>query len=221
MSDMASLARLAVLVSGYGSNLQAILDACEAGALPARVVVVVSNRRGAYALERARRAGVPALYHPLKPYTDSGRSRQEYDEDLAGLLRPYAPDWVVLAGWMHVLSQAFLRHYPHRVVNLHPALPGQFPGVDAIARAFAAYQRGEIEGTGCMVHLVPDEAVDAGPVVAVAPVPIFPTDTLADLEERMHRTEHRLLVEALRGLLSSSQAEGEERPGVSSHSDKT
>lgn len=202
MSSPDILTPLAVLVSGYGSNLQAILDACAEGRLPARVAVVVSNRREAYALERARQAGIPALYHPLKPYTSSGRSRAEYDADLASLLQPYAPAWVVLAGWMHVLSDAFLRHFPNRVVNLHPALPGQFPGVNAIARAYAAYQRGEIEGTGVMVHLVPDEAVDAGPVIAMAPVPIFPTDTLADLEARVHQTEHELLVSALCGLVA-------------------
>lgn len=202
MSSPDILTPLAVLVSGYGSNLQAILDACAEGRLPARVAVVVSNRREAYALERARQAGIPALYHPLKPYTASGRSRAEYDADLASLLQPYAPAWVVLAGWMHVLSDAFLRHFPNRVVNLHPALPGQFPGVNAIARAYAAYQRGEIEGTGVMVHLVPDEAVDAGPVIATAPVPIFPTDTLADLEARVHQTEHELLVSALYGLVT-------------------
>ncbi len=201
MSSPDTLTPLAVLISGYGSNLQAILDACATGRLPARVAVVVSNRREAYGLERARRAGVPALYHPLKPYTASGRSRAEYDADLASLLQPYKPAWVVLAGWMHVLSNAFLRHFPNRVVNLHPALPGQFPGVNAIARAYEAYQRGEIEGTGVMVHLVPDEAVDAGPVVATAPVPIFPTDTLADLEARVHQTEHELLVGALLSLL--------------------
>ena len=193
---------LAVFVSGHGSNLQAILDACAAGKLPARVAVVVSNRREAYALERARRAGVPTLYHPLKPYTANGRSRAEYDADLANLLQPYAPAWVVLAGWMHVLGSAFLRHYRGRVVNLHPALPGQFPGVEAIARAYAAYQRGEIEGTGVMVHLVPDEAVDAGPVVATAAVPILPTDALADLEARVHQTEHELLVSALASLVA-------------------
>jgi formyltetrahydrofolate-dependent phosphoribosylglycinamide formyltransferase len=204
MPSSDDLTSLAVLVSGHGSNLQAILDACAAGTLPAHVVVVVSNRREAYALERARSAGIPALYHPLKPYTTSGRSRREYDEDLAALLRPYAPAWVVLAGWMHVLSDGFLRHHPGRVVNLHPALPGRFAGVDAIARAYEAYRRGEIGETGVMVHLVPDEAVDAGPVIATAPVPIFPTDALDDLAARVHRTEHDLLVRALQRLMAQS-----------------
>jgi len=109
--------------------------------------------------------------------------------------------WVVLAGWMHLLSDQFLSRFPARVVNLHPALPGTFPGTHAIERAYAAYQRGEITHTGIMVHLVPDEAVDAGPVVAQEEIPILPADSLPDLEERVHAVEHRLLVQALRRLL--------------------
>ncbi len=197
-----SLARLVVLISGNGTNLQAILDACQCGDLPARVVAVVSNRRDAYGLERARRYGVPALYHPLAPYRAAGHARRVYDADLAHLVAAYAPDWVVLAGWMHVLSAAFLNRFPGRVINLHPALPGTFPGVGAIARAFEAYQRGEITGTGVMVHLVPDEGVDSGPVIAQASVPITPADTLESLEGRIHEVEHQLLVGALKRLLS-------------------
>ncbi|GIV77225.1 MAG: phosphoribosylglycinamide formyltransferase [Litorilinea sp.] len=193
--------KLAVLISGNGSNLQAIIDAIRARMLDAEIVVVVSNRKNAYGLERAAQAGIPTRYHPLKPYRDAGRSRQEYDADLARILQEYRPDWVVLAGWMHILSDAFLRHFPYRVVNLHPALPGQFPGATAIADAFEAYQRGEIKETGVMVHLVPDEQVDRGPVVASEAVPIYPSDNLETLTNRIHQTEHRLLVGALRRLL--------------------
>lgn len=194
--------RLAVLISGNGSNLQAIIDAVQAGRLPARIVIVVSNRRSAFGLVRAERAGIPTLYFPLKPYRDAGRSRVEYDADLAERLACYAPDLIVLAGWMHVFSPAFLDRFPGRVLNLHPALPGCFPGVRAIQRAYEAYQRAEIDRTGVMVHWVVPE-VDAGPVIAQAEVPIFPTDTLADLEARVHQTEHRLLVEALQSVLRS------------------
>lgn len=193
--------KLAVLISGNGSNLQAIIDAIRARMLDAEIVVVVSNRRNAYGLERAAQAGIPTRYHPLKPYRDAGRSRQEYDADLARILQEYRPDWVVLAGWIHILSDAFLRHFPYRVINLHPALPGQFPGATAIADAFEAYQRGEIKETGVMVHLVPDEQVDRGPVVASEAVPIYPSDNLETLTNRIHQTEHRLLVGALRRLL--------------------
>jgi phosphoribosylglycinamide formyltransferase 1 len=195
-------ARLAVLLSGYGSNFQAILNAIAADRLPAEVVVVAANRRDAFGLQRAESAGIPTLYHSLKAYRDAGKSRAEYDADLAACLLDYHPDWIVLAGWMHVLSDSFLRHFPNRVVNLHPALPGQFPGTHAIQRAFEAFQRGEITETGIMVHLVPDERVDEGPVLATAHVPIFADDTLASLEARLHAEEHHLLVTTLTRLIS-------------------
>src|SRR5688500_13645896 len=198
-------ARLAVLISGNGSNLQAILDAIRMRVLDAQVVVVVSNRKAAYGLERAAKAGVPALYHPLKPYRDAGRSRNDYDAELAQLVKKYAPDYVVLAGWMHILSQEFLRHFPYRVINLHPALPGKFPGAHAIEDAFNAYQRGEIKMTGVMVHLVPDEQVDRGPVILTGEVPIYATDTLETLETRVQQTEHKILVQAIARLIEGDE----------------
>ncbi len=188
--------RLVVLISGSGSNLQAILDACQAGELAAQVVAVISNRREAYGLERGRAAGVPALVKPKLKAQD----RRLYDAELADLAASYQPDWVVLAGWMRILSSDFLRRFPGRVVNLHPALPGTFPGVEAIQRAFEAYQRGEIQHTGVMVHLVPDEGVDSGPVLSSQVVPIQPEDTRETLEERVHAIEHVLLVETLKDL---------------------
>ncbi|MBI1298995.1 phosphoribosylglycinamide formyltransferase [bacterium] len=189
---------LAILISGNGSNLQAILDAVASGQLDARIAVVVSNRKDAFGLVRAERAGIPTRYHALKPYRDRGQERTDYDADLAALLAEYAPDWVVLAGWMHIFSHEFLRHFPNRIVNLHPALPGQFPGAHAIADAFAAYHRGEIDHTGIMVHLVPDERVDEGPVLATQTVPILTDDTEETLAARIHAAEHALLVETLR-----------------------
>lgn len=194
-------AKLAVLISGSGSNLQALIDAIRLRALDAQIVVVVSNRKDALGLQRAEKAGIPIHYHPLKPYREAGKSRSEYDADLARILQEYRPDWVVLAGWMHIFSDAFIRHFPHRIVNLHPALPDQFPGAHAIEEALAAFQRGEIKQTGVMVHLVPDEAVDSGPVIASEPVPIYPRDTLETLTQRIHLVEHRLLVQALRRLI--------------------
>ena len=194
--------RLAVLISGYGSNLQAIIDAVDEGLLgDTDVALVVSNRRDAYGLVRARESGILAVYQPLGRYRAVGRTRAEYDADLARVIQDVGAEWVILAGWMHILSRAFLEHFPGRVINLHPALPGMFPGVDAIARAYEAYRRGEIEHTGCMVHLVPDEAVDAGPVLKQEIVPIYPEDSLRSLEERMHATEHRLLVDAIARVL--------------------
>jgi formyltetrahydrofolate-dependent phosphoribosylglycinamide formyltransferase len=193
-------ANLVVLISGNGSNLQALIDAIRMRALDATIACVVSNRKAAFGLARAEKAGIPTRYFPLKPYLDVGRTRAEYDADLAALVAAYKPDWVVLAGWMHILSAAFVGRFPYRVVNLHPALPGKFPGAHAIEEAFAAFQRGEIKQTGCMVHLVPDEAVDAGPVIGTAEVPIYRTDTLEMLANRMHQAEHKLLVQSLQRL---------------------
>ena len=190
--------RLVVLISGNGSNLQAMIEAILAGTLKAEISAVISNQRDAYGLERARKAGIPVVVLPkMKEQT-----REEYDAQLAQAVQLYAPDWVVLAGWMRILSMNFLSQFPNRVVNLHPALPGTFPGTHAIERAYDAYQRGEIQETGVMVHLVPDEGVDAGPVLAQTQVKILPGDTLADLETRIHQTEHRLLVDTLVQLIS-------------------
>lgn len=201
------VARIAILISGFGSNQQAIMDAAEAGQLPgAQIALVVSNRHTAFGIKRAVRGGVPVIYFPLAPYTQAGRAREEYDADLARILQAFDVEWVVMAGWMHVWSDAFLRHFPSRVVNLHPALPGTFPGMHGIEEAYEAYQRGEIEQTGVMVHLVPDPAVDAGPVVAQEVVPIQPDDNLADLEARIHAVEHRLLVRALRELTATASS---------------
>lgn len=194
--------RLVVMVSGNGSNLQALIDACVAGQLSARIVSVVSNRLSAYALERARHYNITTHYFPLKPYRDANLSRTQYDTDLADLVAGDAPDLIVLAGWMHVLSGAFLDRFKGRVVNLHPALPGEFAGTNAIQRAFEAFSRGEVTSTGCMVHYVVPE-VDAGPVIATAHVPIYETDSLDDLESRMHTAEHRLIVEAVAVALQS------------------
>jgi phosphoribosylglycinamide formyltransferase 1 len=197
------MTRIAVLVSGFGSNLQAIMDAVAAGKLPGvEIAVVVSNRRAAYGLQRARQASIPTEYVPLKPYREAGKSRSEYDADLAQLLcDAYGVEWVVQAGWMHLFSMAFLQHFSGRVINLHPALPGAFPGMHAIEEAWEAFRRGEIEHTGVMVHLVPDEGVDDGPVIAQVAVPIYDGDSLEALEARIHETEHRLFIDALHKLL--------------------
>lgn len=188
--------RLVVFISGNGSNLQALIDAVQAGELAAEIVAVISNRRAAYGLKRAEQAGIPTCYFPLKPYRDARRSREAYDADLAAHVLTYKPDVIVLAGWMHILSPTFLDHFPRQVLNLHPALPGQFAGTHAIERAYEAFQQGEIKYTGVMVHWVVPE-VDAGPIIVTEQVPIYAADAVGDLAARIHATEHRLLVEAL------------------------
>lgn len=190
--------RFVVLISGNGSNLQAILDACRSGELDAQVVAVVSNKADAYGLVRAKNSGVEAIHFPKQ----ENESRQEYDNRLGAYVSTCLPDYVILAGWMRLLSSSFLSNFPNHVINLHPALPGMFPGTHAIARAFEAYQRSEIKQTGVMVHLVPDEGVDNGPVLATQIVPIERSDTLETLEARVHQTEHRLLVDTLKSIVS-------------------
>jgi phosphoribosylglycinamide formyltransferase-1 len=196
------MTRIAILISGSGTNLEAILQAIEEGKLPGvEAALVVSNRREAYGIKRAVKHGVPVIYFPLAPYTTADRSRREYDADLANIIRTFGVTWIVQAGWMHVFSSAFLEHFPSQVVNLHPALPGTFPGTHGIERAYEAYQKGESTHTGVMVHLVPDEGVDVGPVVVQEVVEINPEDGLDDLEARIHATEHRIFVQALHELL--------------------
>ncbi|MBI5928721.1 MAG: phosphoribosylglycinamide formyltransferase [Chloroflexi bacterium] len=188
--------RLCVLISGSGSNLQALINAIQSNELAAEIVLVVSNRQAAYGLERAKQAGIPTLYFPYKKSQD----RHQYDADLAEKIRTYQVDLVVLAGWMHILSPAFLDIFPHQVINLHPALPGTFLGTHAIERAYEAFHAGEITESGCMVHYAIPE-VDMGSVIQQATVPIFPEDTLADFEARMHTTEHQTLVAAVQQLI--------------------
>lgn len=184
------------MVSGNGSNLQAILDACASGELPAEVVAVVSNKSDAYALQRAAAAGVVSVH--VGPH--DGEVRADYDARLADIVAGFAPDLVVLAGWMRILTTDFLGWFPDRVINLHPARPGELPGMHAIERAWQEALAGQRTRTGVMVHLVPDDGVDDGPVLATEDVPIRPDDTLERLEERVHAVEHRLLVGTLREL---------------------
>lgn len=220
--------RLVVMASGAGTNLGAILDAIAGGRLDAEVAAVIVNRRGAGARLLAERAGIPAHYRPLAPYrgparqgaggespaaTTSGEAgweatadRRRYDGDLAELVASTGPDLVVLAGWMHLLSSAFLERFPNRVINLHPALPGEFPGSDAIADAWEAFEAGRISRTGVMVHYVPDEGVDNGPLIAAEEVPIGASDTCDVLRRRIREVEHELIVRAIAEALAARAA---------------
>ena len=214
--------RLVVMASGAGTNLGAILDAIAGGRLDATVAAVIVNRRDAGARLRAERASVPVHYRPLAPYRTQVRpaiatspgergwartdDRRRYDADLADLVAAAEADLVVLAGWMHLLSSSFLERFPMRVINLHPALPGEFPGSDAIADAWEAFGAGRISRTGVMVHYVPDEGVDSGPVIASVEVPIGPGDTLEALRRRIQAVEHELIVRALAKTLADRRS---------------
>jgi len=195
--------RLVVLASGNGSNVQAVLDATTTDDFPAVVVAVISNQADAFALQRAAGAGVPAVH--VGPHNDEIRS--DYDARLADVVAGFGPDLVVLAGWMRILTTSFLGWFPERVINLHPALPGELPGTHAIERAWHEALAGDRVGTGVMVHLVPDEGVDDGPTLATEEVGIYPDDTLEALEARIHAVEHRLLVDTIRMICLESQKE--------------
>lgn len=191
-----------MLASGSGSNLQAVLDASAGDRLPADVVAVVCNKADAYALRRASDAGVPAVH--VAPHT--GEDRADYDARLADVVAGFDPDWVVLAGWMRILTMSFLGWFPNRVVNLHPALPGELPGVRAIERAWDEFESGTRTRSGVMVHLVPDEGVDDGPVLGTAEIDLTAFADYHRFEASVHEVEHRLLVEVLAELCTPTPA---------------
>jgi phosphoribosylglycinamide formyltransferase-1 len=173
---------IGVLVSGEGSNLQALIDA----RLP--IACVASNKRRVRALERAEQAGIPARVFELADYRD----RDARDRDIADWLELRGVDLVVLAGYMQLLTAAFLDRFTDRIVNVHPSLLPDFPGMSAIKDALAA----GVDTTGVTVHYV-DEGVDSGPVIRQEPVAVEPRETLVD---RIHAVEHRILPEVVREL---------------------
>ena len=185
--------RLAVLCSGQGTNLQAILDAIRRGVLRAEVAVVISDRRQARALARARRAGVPAVVLDPAPFA----TRAGYDAALARAIRRTGAEWVILAGFMRILSPGFVRRFRHRILNVHPALLPAFRGAHAVRDALAS----GTQVTGVTVHLV-DEQVDHGPVLLQEAVAVRAGDTEASLLARLHQVEHRLYPQAITNMLS-------------------
>ncbi|HMD95764.1 MAG TPA: phosphoribosylglycinamide formyltransferase [Terriglobia bacterium] len=178
---------LGILLSGRGSNFEAIARNIEAGKVPARISVVVSNREEAPGLALAKKMGLPARFVPSK-----GKEREAYDREVVAVLREFQVDFVCLAGFMRVLSPYFVRAFPHRILNIHPALLPAFPGVDAQKQAL---EHG-VKFTGCTVHLV-DEGVDTGPIVCQAIVPVRDDDTVETLSARILKEEHRIYSEAI------------------------
>ncbi len=180
---------MVVLVSGHGSNLQALIDAAADPGYGARVALVVSDRPDAYGLERARRAGIETAVVRLEDQPD----RPSFDRALRDLVAAAAPDVVCLAGFMRILGPEFVRAFPNRIVNTHPSLLPAFRGAHAVREALAY----GVRVTGCTIHLV-DEEVDHGPVLLQAVVPVQDGDDEPSLHERIKREEHRLLPMAAR-----------------------
>lgn len=178
-----------VLLSGSGTNLQALIDACAAPDHPARVALVISNRRRAYGLERARAAGIEALWIPHRRYPD----RPTFEAAMTEALRARGARWVACAGFMRILSPSFLEDWPQRVINIHPSLLPAFPGVDAQAQALDYGAR----LAGATIHFV-DAGCDTGPIIAQGAVPVLPGDDRDALQRRILRVEHRLYPQVLR-----------------------
>lgn len=187
-----SLPRLAVLISGRGSNLQAIIDAVADRRIRAEIAVVISNVDGAPGLARAADAGIPTLVMPHRQWP----TREAYDVALAEALVAQRVDLICLAGFMRLLSAAFIAAFPNRILNIHPSLLPSFPGLDAQRQAF---DHG-VTITGVTVHFV-DAELDAGPIVMQAAVPVLPDDSVPSLSARMLAEEHRLYPEAIQRVL--------------------
>ncbi|HDF2341077.1 TPA: phosphoribosylglycinamide formyltransferase [Morganella morganii] len=175
--------RLVVLISGSGSNLQALIDACNAQALNAEIVAVFSNKADAYGLIRAQQAGIPAL--ALSPAEFP--SRDDFDAALQVQIDEYQPDLIILAGYMRILTPAFVRHYHGRMLNIHPSLLPKYPGLHTHRKAL---ENGDAEH-GTSVHFVTEE-LDGGPVILQARIAVLPDDTEDTLTARIQQEEHRI-----------------------------
>ena len=182
---------LGILLSGRGSNFEAIARNVQAGTIPARIAVVISNKADAPGLARAKEMGLTALFIPSK-----GKEREAYDGEVVAALRAHQVDLVCLAGFMRILSPVLVRAFPRRILNIHPALLPAFPGLDAQKQALDS----GVKFAGCTVHIV-DEGVDTGPIVAQAVVPVHDDDTVETLSARILREEHRIYSEAICALL--------------------
>ncbi|EPS28916.1 hypothetical protein PDE_03862 [Penicillium oxalicum 114-2] len=215
---MSSPVRTTILISGSGTNLQAVIDRVHAGELNAQIIRVLSNRKDAHGLERARKASIPTEYHNLVKYkkahpaTPEGvqAAREEYDAELARLILADQPELVVCLGFMHILSPQFLSPLEKanvRIINLHPALPGAFNGVNAIERAHAAWMEGKIDKTGVMIHNVISE-VDMGQPVLVREIPFVKgqDEDVEVFEKRVHEIEWGTVVEGMKMVLEELQS---------------
>jgi phosphoribosylglycinamide formyltransferase-1 len=178
---------LGILLSGRGSNFEAIARNVQAGKIQAKIAVVISNREEAPGLARAREMGLNARFIPPR-----GKDRESYDRELMAALKEFHADLVCLAGFMRILSPYFIREFPARILNIHPSLLPAFPGSDAQKQALEY----GVKFSGCTVHIV-DEGVDTGPIVCQAVVPVLDNDTVETLSARILKEEHRIYTEAI------------------------
>lgn len=192
MSGSSRLMRLGVLLSGRGSNLQAIIDAIDAGRLTARIAVVISNKKDAAGLERAHKHGVPDIFLDPKPFAGQPDSRESYDRTLLEILQKHEVDLILLAGYMKIVTPVLVKAYENRMMNIHPSLLPSFPGLEVQKKAI---EHG-CKIAGCTVHFV-TEGVDEGPIIIQAAVPIHETDTPETLAGRILEQEHQIYPRAV------------------------
>jgi phosphoribosylglycinamide formyltransferase 1 len=186
--------RIGILLSGRGSNFEAIAQNVQNGSIDAEIGIVFSNRPDAPGLERARQLGLPNA-----AIVSAGCDRVEFDRKVAGLLVDYRVDLVCLAGYMRILTGGFVRQFPERLLNIHPSLLPAFPGLDAQHQAL---QHG-VKVSGCTVHFV-DESLDSGPILLQTTVPVLDDDTVETLSDRILEQEHRIYSEAIRWVLKGN-----------------
>ena len=188
----ANVLRVAVLASGRGSNLQAIIDAIEAGQIQAKIVAVISNKQEAVALQRAREQGLPDLFVDPKPFAGRPDSREAYDQALLELLKKYDVELVLLAGYMKIVTAVLVNAYANRMMNIHPSLLPSFPGLDVQKKAL----EWGCKLAGCTVHFV-TEGVDEGPIILQAAVPVLDNDSPDVLAARILEQEHKIYPRAV------------------------
>jgi len=209
-----------VLISGNGTNLQALIDNCKSGKIPGKITHVISSSAKAYGLERASKADIPTTVHRLYTYykgipredkKNRAKARAKFDKDLSTLIlnKLGKPDLIVCAGWMLILSSEFLKPMEAAdvpIINLHPALPGAFEGTHAIERSWDAGQKGIVNKGGCMIHYV-IEQVDRGKPLIVKEIPVIKGETVDDFEARIHAQEHVAIVEGTVKVLEGLNAQ--------------
>ncbi len=186
--------KIVILISGNGSNLQAVIDAIAEGRLDnCEITLVLSDRKNAYGIERAKKAGLATLYLPFKKNEET---RENYDERLALTIKKYQPSLIFCLGFLHIFSEAFVKRFEGMLINLHPALPGTFTGLDCIEKQYVAMKEGKTKECGVMCHYV-DSGVDTGSVIATRKIDYDANISLEAFEKKIHTSEHEMVVSVL------------------------
>lgn len=187
---------LVILISGNGSNLQCVIDAIKMGTINYHISLVISNCKNAFGLERAKKASIPTLYLPFNKKTED---RNIYDERLATEIKKYEPSYIFCLGFLHILSEKFVGQFENKLINLHPALPKTFIGLDCIEKQYNAMMRDKVNECGVMCHYI-DGGVDTGKVIATKKIDANKSLSLEVFEKNIHSAEHELVMEVLKSL---------------------